>query len=114
MSGRYDLALFGVVVSERAIHRKPHANSAFTSAAFLPTQKSWRMLAHSHWEIKNRLHWCLDICLNDDQACACAENAVRNLATMRRIVLNLFRLVSSGSFPQGRHQGPTYAHFYLQ
>ena len=46
----------------------------------------------SHWEVENRLHWCLDVCLNDDQARARVKNSAQNLATVRRIVLNAIRL----------------------
>ena len=57
-----------------------------------------RKLAHavrSHWEVENRLHWCLDVCLNDDQARARVKNSAQNLAAVRRMVLNILRLDKS-------------------
>ena len=50
---------------------------------------------HSHWEVENRLHWCLDVCLNDDQARARVKNSAENLARIRRMVLNILRLDTS-------------------
>ena len=41
------------------------------------------------------LHWCLDVCLNDDQARARVKNSAQNLAAIRRIVLNILRLDKS-------------------
>ena len=49
----------------------------------------------SHWEVENRLHWCLDVCLNDDQARARVRNSAQNLAAIRRMVLNILRLDKS-------------------
>ena len=57
-----------------------------------------RTFAHavrSHWEVENRLHWCLDVCLNDDQSRARVKNSAQNLATIRRMVLNILRLDKS-------------------
>ena len=41
------------------------------------------------------MHWCLEVCLNDDQARARVKNSAQNLATVRRMVLNIFRLDKS-------------------
>lgn len=41
------------------------------------------------------MSWCLDVCLNDDQARARVKNSAQNLATVRRMVLNIFRLDKS-------------------
>ena len=62
----------------------------------IPVQS--RTFAHavrSHWEVENRLHWCLDVCLNDDQSRARVKNSAQNLATIRRMVLNILRLDKS-------------------
>jgi hypothetical protein len=44
---------------------------------------------------QHRVHWCLDVALNDDQMRARMKNAGANLAIVRRLVLNLFRLDKS-------------------
>jgi len=41
------------------------------------------------------LHWCLDVCLNDDQARAPVKNSAQNLATVRRMALNILWLEKS-------------------
>jgi len=43
----------------------------------------------------HRVHWCLDVALNDDEMRARVKNAGANLAIIRRLVLSLFRLDSS-------------------
>ena len=44
-----------------------------------------------HWGVENKLHWVLDVCFREDQSRARAGNAAENLATLRRLALNLLR-----------------------
>lgn len=46
----------------------------------------------SHWEVENRLHWCLDVQFADDYARARTGHAANNLAVTRHIALNVLRL----------------------
>ena len=49
----------------------------------------------SHWEVANRLHWCLDVQFGDDYARARTGHVAHNLALVRHIALNLIRLNTS-------------------
>lgn len=49
----------------------------------------------SHWEVENRLHWCLDVQFSDDYARARTGHVAHNLALVRHIALNLIRLNTS-------------------
>ena len=42
--------------------------------------------------MENRLHWCLDVQLADDQSRTRSGFAANNLAIVRHIVMNLLRL----------------------
>jgi predicted transposase YbfD/YdcC len=44
-----------------------------------------------HWGVENKLHWALDVCFGEDQSRARAGYAAENLATLRRLALNLLR-----------------------
>lgn len=44
-----------------------------------------------HWEIKNSLHWVLDVTFREDNCRVRDQTAVRNLALLRKIALNLVR-----------------------
>jgi predicted transposase YbfD/YdcC len=44
-----------------------------------------------HWGIENKLHWVLDVCFREDQSRARAGHAAENLATLRRLALNLLK-----------------------
>jgi len=44
-----------------------------------------------HWGIENKLHWALDVCFHEDQSRARVGHAAENLATLRRLALNLLK-----------------------
>ncbi len=42
-------------------------------------------------ELKNKLHWTMDVCFGEDQSRARTGNAAENLAALRRLALNLLK-----------------------
>ena len=46
-----------------------------------------------HWGIENKLHWVLDICFGDDQSRIRKGNAPRNMAVIKKTVLNLLQIM---------------------
>ena len=46
-----------------------------------------------HWRVENKLHWVLDICFNDDQSRIRKGNAPRNIAIIKKTVLNLLQII---------------------
>ena len=44
-----------------------------------------------HWGVENKLHWVLDVCFREDQSRARTGFAAENLATLRRLALNLLK-----------------------
>ena len=51
-----------------------------------------------HWGVENPLHWTLDVTFREDNSRARTKNAAQNLATLRRIVLNLLKKDQSKKF----------------
>ncbi len=48
-------------------------------------------IVRAHWQIENRLHWVLDVVMNEDGSRARKDHAPENLARLRRFALNLLR-----------------------
>lgn len=44
-----------------------------------------------HWGVENKLHWVLDVQMGEDQSRARTGYAAENLATLRRLALNLLK-----------------------
>lgn len=57
-----------------------------------------RLLAivRSHRSIENQLHWALDVVMSEDRNRARKEHAPENLATLRRLALNILRTHRDG------------------
>ena len=53
--------------------------------------------ARGHWAIENQGHWVLDVILKEDGSRVRREHAARNLAVVRRMVLNVLRQDTSQS-----------------
>jgi predicted transposase YbfD/YdcC len=90
-----DLRMFGVIEAERTISGKTSHERRLYIGSIAPDASTLANVVRAHWGIENRVHWCLDVALNDDQMRARVKNAGANLATIRRLVLNLFRLDKS-------------------
>jgi predicted transposase YbfD/YdcC len=45
----------------------------------------------THWSVENQLHWVLDVQFGEDQSRARTGYAAENLATLRRLALNLLK-----------------------
>ena len=57
--------------------------------------------ARSHWKIENSLHWALDVVMNEDQLRNRTLNGPECLAAIRRIALNIVRLMDDKKHAQG-------------
>lgn len=47
--------------------------------------------ARSHWGVENSLHWILDVAMGEDDSRIRKGNAPENVATLRRLALNLLK-----------------------
>lgn len=89
------LKMFGVIEAERTINGKTSCEHRLYIGSIAPDASTLTNVVRAHWGIENRVHWCLDVALNDDQMRARIKNAGANLAIVRRLVLNIFRLDKS-------------------
>lgn len=48
-----------------------------------------------HWSVENNLHWVLDVSFGDDQSRIRKGNAPRNIAIVKKTVLNLLHIVKT-------------------
>ena len=52
--------------------------------------------ARSHWSIENGLHWVLDMTFDEDRARNRKDHAPENLATLRKLALNILKRARPG------------------
>lgn len=57
-----------------------------------PDSKRLSEAIRRHWEVENRLHWCLDVVFHEDACRTRRDRAPENLNIVRKITMNLLRL----------------------
>jgi predicted transposase YbfD/YdcC len=73
------------VGGQRSVERRYYLSS-------LPLDvQTFARAVRGHWGVENKLHWVLDVCFREDQSRARAGFAAENLATLRRLALNLLK-----------------------
>ena len=90
-----DLKSFAIVERERIVAGKRTRERRYYISSLPADAKRIAHAVRSHWEVENRLHWCLDVQFADDYARARTGHVAHNLALVRHIVLNLIRLNTS-------------------
>ena len=68
-----------------SIVRRYYVASAALSAA------QFAQAVRAHWRIENSQHWILDVTFNEDRARNRCDHGPQNLATLRRLALNVLR-----------------------
>ena len=81
----------GMVESLREVDGKTTVERRYFLGSLLLGVKTFARAVRSHWGVENKVHWIMDVCFGEDQSRARAGYAAENLATLRRLALNLLR-----------------------
>lgn len=87
-----DIKSFAVVERVRTVGEKVTTERRYYISSLAADAQKIAHAVRSHWEVENRLHWCLDVQFGDDYARARTGHVAHNLALVRHIALNLIRL----------------------
>jgi predicted transposase YbfD/YdcC len=81
----------GMVESTREIEGQRTVERRYYLTSLPLAVESFGRAVRGHWGVENKLHWVLDVCFREDQSRARAGHAAENLATLRRLALNLLK-----------------------
>lgn len=81
----------GLVESIREINGQASVERRYFLSSLELDVKTFARAVRGHWGVENKLHWVLDVCFREDQSRARAGHAAENLATLRRLALNLLK-----------------------
>ena len=81
----------GLVESVREVGGKTTTERRYFLSSLSLGVQTFARAVRSHWGVENKLHWVMDVCFREDQSRARAGYAAENLATLRRLALNLLR-----------------------
>ena len=82
---------FGMVESIRSAKGTRTIERRYYLSSLPLDAKQFAEAVRGHWGIENSLHWSLDVTFREDDSRARTRNAAQNLATLRRISLNLIK-----------------------
>ena len=81
------------IEATRNIREKTSIETRYYISSLPGDAEKIALAARSHWGIENSLHWVLDVIMNEDMSRARKDEAAANLATMRRVALNMAKRV---------------------
>lgn len=81
------------IESQRDIQGQIETEKRYYISSLSTGSKTLLNAIRQHWGVENKLHWVLDICFNDDQMRIRKGNAPRNIAIIKKTVLNLLNII---------------------
>jgi predicted transposase YbfD/YdcC len=81
----------GVVESVRTVRGESSLERRYYLSSLPLNAETFAKAVRQHWSIENPLHWSLDMTFREDQSRARTRYAAQNLATLRRLALNLVK-----------------------
>jgi predicted transposase YbfD/YdcC len=85
------LIAIGKVVRIREIARKTTTETAYYLLSTAMSAERLNEVVRSHWGVENRLHWRLDVVMNEDQARNRLGHGPQNLAVLRHMAINVMQ-----------------------
>jgi len=81
----------GMVESIRQIDGRSTLERRYYLSSLPVEVETFGRAVRGHWGVENKLHWVMDVCFREDQSRARQGYAAENLATLRRLALNLLK-----------------------
>lgn len=109
------LASVGVVEAVRQVGQEtPTVERRYYLSSLGVDVESFARAVRGHWSIENSLHWVLDVQCGEDRSRVRAGNAASNLATLRRMALNLLKQEKTKKRGiRGKQLNASWDHAYL-
>lgn len=104
----------GMVEAVREVGGKVTAERRYYLSSLSLDVATFARAVRGHWGVENKLHWVLDVQMREDQSRARAGYAAENLATLRRLALNLLkREKTKRRGIKGKQLNASWDHAYL-
>ncbi|MBM3833175.1 MAG: ISAs1 family transposase [Verrucomicrobia bacterium] len=81
----------GMAESIREIDGKTRVERRYYLSSLKLNVATFARAVRGHWGVENKVHWSMDVCFREDQSRARTGYAAENLATLRRLALNLLK-----------------------
>lgn len=102
-----------MVESQRQKNDKTTLETRFYLSSLEAMPAEFNHLVRNHWSIENRLHWRLDVVFREDMSRTRHGNAPQNMATARKIALQLLAQVQDKQSMKNRRKIAGWDNNYL-
>jgi predicted transposase YbfD/YdcC len=104
----------GMVESRREIGGRATVERRYYLSSLPLDVETFARAVRGHWGVENKVHWVMDVCFREDQSRARAGYAAENLATLRRLALNLLKKEKTKKRGiRGKQLNASWDHAYL-
>jgi predicted transposase YbfD/YdcC len=107
------LAAIGKVKRIRETADKTTTETAYYLLTTALSAERFNEVAREHWGVENRLHWRLDVVMNEDQARARLDNGPHNMAVLRHMAINVMQKNGDKDALRGKFQKAGWDNAYL-
>jgi predicted transposase YbfD/YdcC len=107
------LAAIGKVTRVRETATKTTIETAYYLLSAVLSAARFNEVVRQHWGVENRLHWRLDVVMNEDQDRTRLGNGPHNLAVLRHMALNVMQKDGSKGSLRGKFQRAGWNDGYL-
>ncbi len=107
------LAAIGKVDRVRETASKTTTETAYYLLSTALSGERFNEVAREHWGVENRLHWRLDVVMNEDQDRTRLGNGPQNLAVLRHMALNVMQKDTSKGSLRGKFMRAAWDERYL-
>jgi len=108
------LKSIGMVESIREVEGKTTVERRYYLSSLPLGVETFARAVRSHWGVENNVHWIMDVCFGEDQSRVRTGYAAENLATLRRLALNLLkRETTKKRGIRGKQLNAGWDHAYL-
>jgi predicted transposase YbfD/YdcC len=108
------LQTVGMVEAAREVGGKTTVERRYYLSSLPVGIETFAKAVRGHWAVENSLHWVLDVQMGEDDSRARTGYAAENLATLRRLALNLLkREATKKRGIRGKQLNASWDHAYL-
>jgi predicted transposase YbfD/YdcC len=107
------LAAIGKIVRVRETATKTTTETAYYLLSTGLSGERFNDVVRQHWGVENRLHWRLDVVMNEDQDRTRLGNGPNNLAVLRHMALNVMQKEPSKGSLRGKFKRAGWDDAYL-
>lgn len=108
------LACIGKVTRTRETRKGTTVETAYYLLSRPMSAERFNAVVRSHWGVENRLHWRLDVIMNEDQDRNRMDNSPYNLAILRHMAMNVMQKEKSKGSLRGKFKRAGWDDAYLR